>query len=174
MNDIELNAILYYADFLSLKAISQPVTDNCKYYYIHGVPINSLYIIDLEPVYDKDNQYIQQATKEYDMIKSKFGEEGIESFIEDICSIKACGVVDAKRMLNCIHQYSSKKQRKEAFGVYYEWKNNLKYTHETINEKGDIVDTECTQYVYHHERALKLSGLLKSRGNNTENSTGLE
>lgn len=171
MNDIEQNAILYYADFLSLKAISQPVTDNCKYYYIHGVPINSLYIIDLQPVYDKNNQYIQQAIEEYEMIKNKFGEEGIESFIEDICSIRACGVVDAKRMLNCIHQYSSKKQRKEAFRVYYEWKNNLKYTHETINEKGDIVDTECTKYVYHHERALKQSGLLKSRENNTENPT---
>ena len=37
MNDIELNAILYYADFLSLKDVSQPVTDNCKYFFVHGI-----------------------------------------------------------------------------------------------------------------------------------------
>ena len=109
MNDIELNAILYYADFLSLKDVSQPVTDNCKYFFVHGVPVNSLYIIDLEPVYDKNNQYFQQDKDEYEMIKNKFGEEGVESFIEDVCSIRACGSVDAERMLKCIHQYSSKK-----------------------------------------------------------------
>jgi len=40
---------------------------------------------------------------EYELIKNKFGEEGVESFVEDICSIKACGMVDAKRMLKCIH-----------------------------------------------------------------------
>ena len=95
MNDIELNAILYYADFLSLKDVSQPVTDNCKYFFVHGAPVNSLYIIDLEPIYDENNQYFQQAR--------------VESFIEDVCSIRACGSVDAERMLKCIHQYSSKK-----------------------------------------------------------------
>lgn len=109
MNDIELNAILYYADFLSLKDVSQPVTDNCKYFFVHGAPVNSLYIIDLEPIYDENNQYFQQAKREYEMIKNKFGEEGVESFIEDVCSIRACGSVDAERMLKCIHQYSSKK-----------------------------------------------------------------
>lgn len=57
MNDIELNAILYYADFLSLQAISVPVTDNCKYFYIHKVPINSCYILDLEPIFDENNTY---------------------------------------------------------------------------------------------------------------------
>ena len=43
MNTIELNAILYYADYLSLRSISTPVTDNCKYYFIHNTPINSAY-----------------------------------------------------------------------------------------------------------------------------------
>ena len=57
MNDIELNAVLYYADYLSLKAINEPVTDNCKYFFIHGAPINSLFILNLEPVYDKNNEY---------------------------------------------------------------------------------------------------------------------
>jgi len=109
INHIELNAILYYADFLSLKAIGEPVTDNCKYFYIHGVPINSMYILDLTPVYDEQNQYFQQAKVEYNAIKNKYGEDGVESFIEDICSIRACGSVDAERMLKCIHQYSNKK-----------------------------------------------------------------
>lgn len=44
---IELNAILYYADYLSLKEESKAVTDNCKYYFIYGSPINSAYIVDL-------------------------------------------------------------------------------------------------------------------------------
>ena len=49
---------------------------------------------------------------EYNIIKDKYGEDGIESFIDDICSIRACGCVDATRMLNCIHQYSSKHEKK--------------------------------------------------------------
>lgn len=57
MNNIELNAILYYADFLSLKQRSIPVTDNCKYFFIHGAPINSLFILNLEPEYSIDDIY---------------------------------------------------------------------------------------------------------------------
>ena len=49
---------------------------------------------------------------EYTIIKDKYGEEGVETFINDVCCIKACGCVDAERMLNCIHQYSSKHERK--------------------------------------------------------------
>ena len=154
MNHIELNAILYYADFLSLKEISQPVTDNCKYFYVHGVPMNSLFILDLEPIYDERNQYFQQAKIEYELIKSKYGEEGVESFIDDVCCIRACGSVDAERMLKCIHQYSNKKQRKEAFKNYYEWKENQYYSHITINEDGDPQEKQCTSYVYHVERML--------------------
>lgn len=59
INNIELNAILYYADFLSLKAVSYPITDNCKYFFIHGCPINSLFILDMKPDYDAENEYFQ-------------------------------------------------------------------------------------------------------------------
>lgn len=162
MNDIELNAILFYSDFLSLKAISQPVTDNCKYFYIHGIPINSAYILNLQPEYDEDNKYFKQATIEYNIIKQKFGDEGVESFIDDICSIRACGCVDAERMLKCIHQYSNKRERKEAFGIYYDWKNNQLYTHTIINDDGDPQEKECSKYVYHAERMLGKPGLVKS------------
>lgn len=65
MTHVELNAILYYADFLSLKAESKPVTDNCKYFFIHGYPINSLFIVDSEPEYDRENPYLIQAYQEY-------------------------------------------------------------------------------------------------------------
>ena len=162
MNHIELNAILFYSDFLSLKAISQPVTDNCKYFYIHGIPINSAYILDLQPEYDEDNRYFKQAVVEYNVIKEKFGDEGVESFIEDICSIRACGCVDAERMLKCIHQYSSKKERKEAFSIYYDWKNNQVYTHTIVDDDGDPQEKECSKSVYHAERMLGKPGLVRS------------
>lgn len=162
MNHIELNAILFYSDFLSLKATSQPVTDNCKYFYVHGFPINSAFILDLQPEYDEQNRYFRQAMVEYELIKEKYGDDGIESFIDDICSIRACGCVDAERMLKCIHQYSTKKERKEAFSIYYNWKNSQMYTHITINEDGDPQEKECSKYVYHAERMLGKPGLVRS------------
>jgi hypothetical protein len=137
INNIELNAILYYADFLSLKAVQHPVTDNCKYFFIHGVPINSLYILNLEPVYDENDEYFKQAKVEYEAIRDKFGEDGVESFIEDICSIRACGSVNAEQMLTRIHQFSDKKTRRQAFGKYRDWKNKQYYSHITINDNGD-------------------------------------
>lgn len=162
MNNIELNAILYYADFLSLKAISQPVTDNCKYFFIHNVPINSLYIIDMEPIYDEENPYFQQAWQEYQIIRDKFGEDGVESFIEDICSIRACGSVDAERMLKCIHQYSSRMERRQAFNTYYTWAENQTYKHEIKDEDGNPKETSCTKYFKHAEIASTRRKLLKS------------
>ena len=159
MNTIELSAILYYADFLSMKARNHPVTDNCKYFYIHGVPMNSAFILNLNPVYDESDEYFQQAQAEYMIIRDKFGDEGIESFIEDICSIKACGTVDGIRMLQCIHQYSNKKLRKQAFNNYQEWKNNQTYTYKTTDENGKLVEKPCTKYVYHAKRLLGRSKL---------------
>lgn len=154
MNEIELNAVLFYADFLSLKETSQPITDNCKYFYIYGVPINACFILNLQPNYNTENQYFQQAKIEYELIRDKYGDEGLETFIDDICCIKACGTVDAERMLKCIHQYSNKYDRKQAFNTYYRWKNNQVYTRKTINEDGRIEEKPCTKYVYHIERML--------------------
>lgn len=166
MNHIELNAILFYSDFLSLKDISQPVTDNCKYFYIHGMPINSAFILDLEPDFDEQNKYFQQARAEYNIIKDKYGVEGVESFIDDICCIRACGCVDAYRMLNCIHQYSSKHEKKQAFNIYNNWKKQQIFTHMAINEDGEYEETECTKYVYHAEKMLGRPGLVRSLRNN--------
>ena len=162
MTDIELNAILYYEDFLSLKNTNHPVTDNCKYFFIHGCPINSAYIIDLEPEYDPDNQYIAQAMAEYQTIQEKFDGEGAMSFIDDICSIKACGSVDAEAMLKCIHRFSNKYERKQAFNAYHNWKKQQVYSHITLNENGDPQETPCTRYVKHFETSLKRRKLLES------------
>ena len=173
MNNIELNAILFYADYMSLRDICQPVTDNCKYFYIHGYPINAAYILDLEPEYDETNPYFIQAYTEYTTIRDKYGDEGVESFIDDICAIRACGSVDAKRMLTRIHQFSDKKSRKQAFSKYYEWKENQHYSHITINEDGEPQETQCTQYVSHAERMLDRRGIFKSTKKNGRNTKPL-
>lgn len=69
MNKFELSAILYYADFLSMKEQSIPVTDTCKYFYVHKVPMNISFIAGVDPMYDKDNPYIVQSTQTYELLK---------------------------------------------------------------------------------------------------------
>lgn len=162
MTHIELNAVLYYADFLSLKHCGHPVTDNCKYFFIHGCPINSAFILDLEPEYDIENQYLSQAIAEFDVIKNKYDDEAAMSFIDDICSIKACGSVDAEQMLKCIHRFSNKHERKMAFNAYNEWLKNQNYFHITINEDGNPQQTKCTRYFKHAEKSLERRGILAS------------
>lgn len=152
MNTIELNAILYYADYLSLRTISKPVTDNCKYYFVHNTPINSAYIVNLEPFYDKDNLFYKQAEDEYNELKDKFGEAGVMSFLENISDLKACGTVGAKQMLKCIHRYSTTIDRKKAFSRYYRWLDKQKYIQFVESENGEQVEQECSRYVAHSER----------------------
>lgn len=153
MNNIELNAVLYYADFLSLKTTNKPVTDNCKYYFVHNVPINSAFIVDLEPEYNTENPFYQQSKSEYLMLRDKFGDEGVMTFLENICHLKARGTVNAKQMLRCIHQYSTKIERKQAFASYYHWLDGQKYTHKVEDEDGNTIDVECSRYVSHFERS---------------------
>lgn len=152
MNTIELNAILYYADYLSLRTISKPVTDNCKYYFIHNTPINSVYIVDLTPFYDEDNLFYKQAKEEYNELKNKFGEAGVMSFLENISDLKACGTVGAKQMLKCIHRYSTTIDRKKAFSRYYRWLDKQKYIQFVEDENGEKIEQECSRYVAHSER----------------------
>lgn len=111
MNDIELNSILYYADFLSLKNTSKPVTDNCKWYFVHRLPVNSAFILNLRPVFDEENEYFIQAKEDYYRLKDKFLDEGIEDIVGHICNLDALGCINAEQMLKCIHQYSSRRER---------------------------------------------------------------
>lgn len=151
MNDIELNAILYYADLLSLKETSIPVTDNCKWYFVHNMPVNSACIVNLMPIYDENNKYFIQAKEDYYRLKEKFLDDGVESIVGHICNLDALGCINAEQMLKCIHQYSSRRERAQSFSKYYNWKNNQIFTHKTINENGDVVEQECTKYVLHAE-----------------------
>lgn len=148
---VEQNAILYYADYISLREESKTVTDNCKYYFVYGNPINSAYIVDNQPFYDENNPYYVQSYKEYEMIKQKYGIEGVQNFLGGICNLAALGCINAHQMLNCIHYYSSKYERKEALKKYDKWIENQFYTHLEINEKGDPQRIECTRYVAHAE-----------------------
>lgn len=111
MNDIELNAILYYADLLSLKETSIPVTDNCKWYFIHNMPMNGACIVNLMPTYDENNKYFIQAKEDYYRLKEKFLDDGVESIVGHICNLDALGCINAEQMLKCIHQYSSRRER---------------------------------------------------------------
>ena len=155
LNIVELNAILYYADFTRLKEESKTVTDNCKYYFIYGTPINSAYIVDSQPFYDENSPYFQQAYEEYTKIKAKYGDEGVLTFLGDICNLAAMGCINAHQMLKCIHYYSSKYERKEAFRKYDNWINNQVYTHIETDEKGDPHRIECTRYIAHAEIGSK-------------------
>lgn len=162
MTHIELNAILYYADFLSIKYRNHPVTDNCKYFFIHGCPINSAFIVDLEPEYDQNDEYFIQAMHEFQAIQDKYEEEAALSFIDTICNIKACGSVDAISMLKCVHQYSTKYERKLAIRQYIEWEKQRYYSHLTFNENGEPQETKCTKYFKHAEIGIAKRGILKS------------
>lgn len=171
---LEQNAILYYADFLSLECCHQPVTDNCKYYFIQGTPINSAYIVGLEPEYDPENKYVIQAYNEYQLIKDKFGDEGIKSFIGDICMIRARGCVGPIQMLGQIHLHSTKPERAFAFQQYYKSLKKRRYIHTTLNENGEPRRHRCTKYVYHAERMLAKRNLPKNIGNyQTESSENI-
>lgn len=148
---IEHNAILYYADYLKLKHESKTVTDNCKYYFIYGSPINSAYIVDLQPFYDENDKYYLQSYEEYTKIKTKFGQEGAISYVKDICNLAALGCINAKQMLNRIHYYNGQFEKKTALRQYEKWINGQVYTHLETNEKGEQQRIECSRYVAHAE-----------------------
>lgn len=140
LNDIELNAVLYYADYLSIRDKNIPVTDSPKYFFIYHTPINIAYLSGIMPTYDESNKFFRQALREYKLIKDKFDESGITSFIEDICSIQACGVVDWKRILTYCMQYSTKSEKAEAFKKCGNYINNRKYKHEIKNNDNEPVE----------------------------------
>lgn len=98
MTMIELNAILYYADFLSMKETSTPVTDTCKYFFIHGNPMNSCYIAGTEPIYDPENQYFKQSKKNLNKSNLSSGKaeqcRSLKTFVAsnlvELCLEKGC------------------------------------------------------------------------------------
>lgn len=152
MNQFEMSAVLYYADFLSLQYQNKPCTEQCKYFFIHGVPVNIAYIVEQEPIYDLDNQWFQKSLKEYSMLKHKFGEDGAMSFIKNLCNLGVAGSVNATQMMKYIHRYDDKQERDKAFRMFKYNRLKAKYTHLIHNDDGKIVEEECTKYVAHAER----------------------
>lgn len=164
LNIVELNAILYYADFLSMQELSIPVTDTCKYFFVHQVPMNACYIADVEPIFDPNNKYFKQSRDEFTALRDKFGDDGAMSFIEDISSIRACGCVSGERMLQCIHRYSPRKKYEKALQKYTDWKNGLIYKHIIKDDDGKSIVANCSKEIAHVEASLGLpieSNILK-------------
>lgn len=158
MNEIEQllfsNYVLFYADYLSLQKTYTPITDTCKYYYILDCPINSTYIVNLEPVYDENNKYYIQSYKELKRIYDKFNFEALSEFIQNLCNIKAIGVVGGDTILKCILLYDDKKVRKKALSTYYEYMRNIQYDQEVV-EDGEVRIEKCSKYVYHVNQARR-------------------
>lgn len=155
MNIVEQSIILYYADYLALKAESRTVSDNCKYYFIYNTPINAAYIIDKEPFYDPENKYYIKAYTEYKSIKDKFGQEGISDFISNLCDIKALGVINGTQMLNVIFRFSPKYERSLAVKKYKDWKERQRYTHLVKDDDDNQIRKECSKYVARYEQGTE-------------------
>lgn len=162
MGQLEMSAILYYADFLSLQYQDRPCTESCKYFFVHGVPMNIAYLINQEPVYDVDNQWFQKSLKEYSMLKHKFGDDGAISFLKNICNLGVAGSVNATQMMKYIHRYDEKPERDKAFMRFKENRSKKIYTHITRNDDGEITQEQCSKYVAHAERNVQASRLYKS------------
>ena len=103
INEVEYNAILFYSDVLSLEEQSIPFTESCKYFFIYNSPMHIFTIAGLNNDVDISNRYFKQSYDTYVLLRDKYGEEGIETFINNICSIAVSGMVDAERILKCIH-----------------------------------------------------------------------
>ena len=57
--------------------------------------MNIAYIVDQQPIYDVEDPWLQKSIKEYSMLKNKFGEDGVLSFINNICNLGVAGSVNA-------------------------------------------------------------------------------
>ena len=98
--------------------------------------------------------YFKQALEQYTILKNKYGEDGVLTFIDNICNLGVAGSVNAIQMLKYIHRYDDKDQRDTAFWIYKHNRKNKKYTHKVRNNDGDIVEEECSKYINHYERNI--------------------
>lgn len=150
LNKFELSAVLYYADYMSMREESIPITDSCKYFFVYGYPMNVAFINDQSPFYDAESKYYKESLSQYLLLKQKFGNNGVLSFLDNICNLQAAGTVNGEQMLKFIHRYSTKRERANALSKYNQHKSNQKYTHVVAGENGPEVH-ECSKYVAHAE-----------------------
>ena len=147
MNEAELSAILYYADLLSMKSTSHPITNNCKYFFVHKTPMHISFIVNQLPQFDKEDQYFQQSLNEYRMLTDKYGNDGAMSFINNLCNLGVAGSVNGLQMLKYIHRYTDKYNKYKAFKEYGQYIKNQKYTFQSRNDDGEIETRPCTKYI---------------------------
>lgn len=147
MNEAELSAILYYADLLSMKSTSHPITNNCKYFFVHKTPMHISFIVNQLPQFDKEDQYFQQSLNEYRMLTDKYGNDGAMSFINNLCNLGVAGSVNGLQMLKYIHRYTDKYNKYKAFKEYGQYIKNKKYTFQSRNDDGELETRPCTKYI---------------------------
>ena len=147
MNEAELSAILYYADLLSMKSTSHPITNNCKYFFVHKTPMHISFIVNQLPQFDKEDQYFQQSLNEYRMLTDKYGNDGAMSFINNLCNLGVAGSVNGLQMLKYIHRYTDKYNKYKAFKEYGQYIKNQKYTFQSRNDDGELETRSCTKYI---------------------------
>lgn len=145
---VSLNAVLYYADYLSLYHTYTPITDTCKYFIIYGTPVNAAYLGGNSPVYDEDNIYYKQALDELRKVQQKTGRSGLITFLQNICNVFARGCVNGEQMLDCILYYKTKREKRDAKAKYNEYMNNRLYELKQIVD-GESQTTTCNKYVKH-------------------------
>lgn len=147
MNEAELSAILYYADLLSMKSTSHPITNNCKYFFVHKTPMHISFIVNQLPQFNKEDQYFQQSLNEYRMLTDKYGNNGAMSFINNLCNLGVAGSVNGLQMLKYIHRYTDKYNKYKAFKEYGQYIKNQKYTFQSRNDDGELETRPCTKYI---------------------------
>ena len=147
MNEAELSAILYYADLLSMKSTSHPITNNCKYFFVHKTPMHISFIVNQLPQFDKEDQYFQQSLNEYRMLTDKYGNDGAMSFINNLCNLGVAGSVNGLQMLKYIHRYTDNYNKYKAFKEYKQYIKDQKYTFQSRNDDGELETRPCTKYI---------------------------
>ena len=156
MTDIEQlyfeSYVLFYADYLSLRDTYTPITDNCKYYYVLGMPMNVTRVVGYDPVFDKESKHYVQAYQELDQIRNKLGFEAISTFVRDLCNVFALGCINGEQMLKCILCYDSSKLRRKALNKYKTHMKNISYLHTVKDDDSNNIQQKCTKYVYHVEQ----------------------
>lgn len=144
---MNLDVILYYANFLSLKERNIPVTDPCKFFFINDLPTSISTIVGTRMFFDPKDEYIEKSMQELDQIRNKYGISGVLSYIDNICYLKACGAVDAELMLNYSLKWASPSTKKKALTEYNQYLQNQHYYITIVDEDGNRKQTECTKYV---------------------------
>lgn len=87
---------------------------------------------------------IDDVIEEYHMIKSKFGEKGLDDFVKNICNISGRPTIDGYGMLIYISQEWENKERKYALQYYREQEAVDSICH-MRDDEGNLI--ECTKYI---------------------------